>query len=165
MVSFLRIERLISRTAERVNWVAAGAVAFIMLLTTLDVVLRAFFNHPIPGTYEIVSLTSAMVIAFSLPYTTVKRGHIAVEFLVQRLPRRARVAVNIVNALLGLTLFALLAWQSTLYAVGLRRSGEVSATLQMPTYPFVCGVALGCCLLCVVLLAEAFSQLKGAEPE
>ncbi len=164
MLSFLRIERFVARLSERINWIAAAAVVFMMLLTTADVILR-LFRHPIPGAYEIVGFTGAVVIAFSLPYTSIQKGHIAVEFLVQRLPWLARVIINIINTLVSMGLFGVIAWQSVKYAEALRANGEVSATLQMPTYPLLYGVALGCLLLCVVLFIEFLRQFRGAEIE
>jgi len=162
MLSFLRIERAVVRMADLANGVAAAAVVFIMFLITADVILR-FFRHPIPGVYDIVGLTGSAVISFALPYTTLRKGHIAVDFLVQKLPRTARAAINVANTLASLALFALIAWESAAYAAGLRASGEVSPTVQLPTYPFVYGVAAGCSLLCVVLLMELVRQLRGAE--
>jgi len=164
MVSFLRIERFTAQLAEKVNWISAVSVVFIMLLITVDVTLR-LFGSPIPGTYEIVAFMGSMIISFSLPYTSIQKGHIAVEFLGQRFPWLVRVIINIINAFLALVLFAVIAWQCFRYAQILRLSGEVSATLQMPTYPFVYGVSLGCILLCLVLFVELLRQLRGAEIE
>ena len=164
MISFLRIERFIARIADKVNWIAAGAVVFMMLITTADVIMRAF-RHPILGTYEIVGFTGAVVIAFSLPYTSIQKGHIAVEFLVQRLPWLARVIINIINACVSIVLFAVIAWQCAKYAETMKISGEVSSTLQMPTYPFLYGISFGCLLLCVVLFIELLRQFRGAEIE
>ena len=164
MLSFFRIERFVARIADRANWIAAAAVVFMMLITTADVVLRVF-RHPILGTYEIVGFTGAVVIAFSMPYTSIQKGHIAVEFLVQRLPWLARVIINIINSCVSMVLFAVIAWQCAKYAEALRLSGEVSSTLQMPTYPFLYGISFGCILLCVVLFIEFLRQLRGAEIE
>jgi TRAP-type C4-dicarboxylate transport system permease small subunit len=164
MVSFLRIERFIARIADKVNWIAAAAVVFMMLITTADVIMRVF-RHPILGTYEIVGFTGVVVIAFSLPYTSIQKGHIAVEFLVQRLPWLARVIINIINACVSIVLFAVIAWQCAKYAETMNISGEVSSTLQMPTYPFLYGISFGCLLLCVVLFIELLRQFRGAEIE
>ncbi len=164
MISFLRIERFVANLADKVNWIAAAAVAFMMLLITADVVLR-FFRSPIPGTYEIVSFTGAVVISFALPYTSVQKGHIAVDFLMVRLPWIVRVVVNAINAFLSMILFIVISWQSIEYAQSLQRSVEVSATLQMPTYPFIYGVAFGTAMLALVLFIELLRQLKGAEIE
>ena len=106
-----------------------------------------------------------MIISFALPYTSVKKGHISVEFLVQKLPWTARVIINAVNAFIAMILFGAIAWQSILYARNLKAAGEVSLTLQMKTYPFVYGVAAGCAMLSLVLLIEFLRQLRGAEIE
>jgi TRAP-type C4-dicarboxylate transport system permease small subunit len=164
MISFLRLERAVTALSNKINWIAAFAVVFIMLLTTADVVLR-MFRHPIPGTYEIVGFSGSLIIGFSLAYTFIQKGHIAVEILVQRLPWLGRVIINIINDILSFGLFGILSWQSVKYAQSLKLSGEVSPTIQMPTYPFVYGVAVGAALLCVVLLVDLIRQFKGAEIE
>lgn len=164
MISFLRIEKFVNWLADKVNWLSAAAVAFIMFLTVADVFMR-LFGHPISGTYEIVGFVGALIISFALPYTSIQKGHIAVDFLMMKMPWLVRVIVNAINAFIAMVLFGIISWQSVIYAVSLKNSGEVSATLQMPVYPFIYGVAVGCALLCVVLFIEFLRQFKGAEIE
>ncbi len=154
-----RLDRFINLLSYRFNWIAAGAIVAMMLLTSTDVILR-LFRHPIPGTYEIVGLLGAVVIAFSLAYTSIEKGHIAVEFLVQKFPRNVQLFITAINDLLSTFLFGLIAWQSILYASDLKQSGEVSLTLQAPIYPFIYGIAAGCGLLCFVLILEFLKSLK-----
>jgi len=155
----VRIEKTILSFAVKTNWIAAGAVVGMMLLTTLDVVLR-FFRHPIPGTYEIVGLLGTVVISFSLAYTSIEKGHIAVEFLIRRFSPQAQALANAFNALVAALLFAVIAWQSILYAMDLMHKGEVSLTVQMPIYPFVFGIAAGCSLLCPVLFIDCIKAIR-----
>ncbi len=164
MISLLRINQYISKAATAINWVAAAAVFIMMLVTTGDVLLR-FFGVSVPGAYETIGFLSALAISFALPYTAVEKGHIAVDFIVQRLPRAARIVINIINAILAITLFSIIAWKSLQYGEVLRVTGSVSSTLEMPIYPFVYGVAAGCMLLCPVLLMELLLQFKGVESE
>ena len=131
----------------------------MMLLTTADIVLRAF-RHPIPGAYEIVGLTGSLVVSFSLAYTSFQKGHIAVEFLVNRLAAPTQALITAANALVATMLFAIITWQSILYGTDFLLRGEVSMTIQMPIYPFVYGVAAGCGLLCSVLLAEFLGAIR-----
>jgi TRAP-type C4-dicarboxylate transport system permease small subunit len=158
----IRFEKLINSLTYRFNWIAVFAVVAMMILTSADVILR-LFRHPIPGTYEIVGLLGAVVIAFSLAYTSAEKGHIAVEFLVRKFPRNVQSFIMFVNDLVSAALFGLIAWQSILYASDLKQNGEVSMTIQMPVYPFVYGIAFGCGLLCLVLLTESFKSLKGIQ--
>ncbi|MBE9546203.1 MAG: TRAP transporter small permease [Proteobacteria bacterium] len=154
-----RLERSTFSIAQKSNWVAAAAVVAMMALTCADVTLR-LFRHPIPGTYEMVGLLGAIVVSFSLAHTSVMRGHIAVEFIVQKLPKRVQTVIDGINSLIGAALFGLITWQSMLYASNLMRTGEVSMTLQMPIYPFVYGIAIGSGMLCLVLLIEFLQSLK-----
>jgi TRAP-type C4-dicarboxylate transport system permease small subunit len=143
------------------NSVAAGAIVIMMLLTCADVVLR-LFGHPILGTYEMVGFLGTVIIAFALAYTSIERGHIAVEILMDRLPAKIQSIVEGFNNLIGAGLFLLIAWQSSIYAWDLKTSGEVSLTLAIPTYPFVYGIAAGCALLALVLTAESLSSFRRA---
>ena len=154
-----RLERSTFSLAHKFNWVAAAAVTVMMVLTCADIILR-IFRHPIPGTYEMVGLLGAIVVSFSLGYTSLMRGHISVEFIVQKLPKRAQIIIDSINSLLGTALFGLITWQSMLYASNLMRTGEVSMTVQMPIYPFVYGIAIGSGMLCLVLLIEFLQSLK-----
>ena len=153
-----RLEKWTARVAEVFNWVAAAAVTGMMLLTCMDIVLR-LFRRPIPGTYEVVGFLGAVFAAFSLGYTSANRGHIAVDFIVQKLPPRAQTIIDGVNALVCAALFGLLARQSMRYAADLQAFGEVSMTLQMPVYPFVYGIAVGCWLLVLVLVVRVLKNL------
>jgi TRAP-type C4-dicarboxylate transport system permease small subunit len=146
----LRIEQWIAKAAEAFNWVSAAAVAGMMVLTCMDIILR-LFRRPIPGTYEMVGFLGAVFAAFALGHTSVNRGHIAVDFVVQKLPARIQSLVDGVNALICAVFFGFLSHQCMVYAADLKSFGEVSMTLQMPVYPFVYGIAAGCFLLTLVL--------------
>ena len=127
------------------------SVSGMMLLTSADVIMR-LFRHPIPGTYEIVGLLGALFVSFSLAQTSMERGHIAVDFVFQRLNTPTQRILESINALISAAMFGAIAWYSILYAEDLRRVGEVSMTLQLPLYPFVYGIALGCAMLCLTLI-------------
>jgi TRAP-type C4-dicarboxylate transport system permease small subunit len=153
------IAKSMVRVSARLNGVSAAAVVFIMLLTCADVVMR-LFGRPIPGTYELVGYFGAMIVAFALAWTSVERGHISVELLVDRLPARPRAFIEGAGHLASAVLFGLLAWQSQVYAMDLLENGEVSLTLGIPTWPFVFGLTAGCGMLSLVLLLEALRQMK-----
>jgi TRAP-type C4-dicarboxylate transport system permease small subunit len=109
----------VGRLASLFNGIAAGAVVGMMTLTCLDVLLR-FFRHPIPGTYEIVGMLGAVFVSFSLARTSVDQGHIAVDFLVQRLPKRLRYVVEAINAGICALLFTVVCRQCVIYALDLK---------------------------------------------
>ncbi|PKN32913.1 MAG: TRAP transporter small permease [Deltaproteobacteria bacterium HGW-Deltaproteobacteria-19] len=141
------------KTIGYANYVACAGIVAMMLLTCADVLLR-IARHPIPGTYEVVGFLATVVTAFALGQTSVDRGHIAVEFFTSKLPVRWQTYIDGLEAAVGAALSGLLAWQSAVYARDLQASGEVSLTLAMPISPFALGIAVGCALLCCVLIVD-----------
>jgi TRAP-type C4-dicarboxylate transport system permease small subunit len=135
------------------NWIASLTVIAMMLLTCIDVILR-FLRCPIPGVFETIGLLGAIFVSFSLANTSLTQSHIAVDFLVKKLPSKIQEIIYCIHTLVATGLFGLLAWQSIWYALELRSNGEVSPTLQISTYPFVFGIAIGCFMLCLVLSAQ-----------
>jgi TRAP-type C4-dicarboxylate transport system permease small subunit len=118
---------------------------------------------PIPGTYEIVSFMGAVAVSFAIAHTSVEKGHVAVDLVVQLFPKRTQAGIESIIAGFGIILFALIAWQSVIYALDCQRTGEVSLTLQMPFYPIIYGVAVGAGVVCLVLfvdLVNAVSKMR-----
>ncbi len=145
-----KIDRWIEKTAYGFNIMAALSVVAMMLLTCTDVFLR-FFRRPITGTYELIGFLGALFVSFSLAHTSVMKGHIAVDFLVQRLASSTRNLIMLINDLIGAVLFALVTWQCFSYAQSLNTAGEVSMTLQIPIFLIARGIGVGCGLLFAVL--------------
>lgn len=136
----------------RIMTVAAGLGIVTMIgITTTDVFLRFFFNRPVTGAFDIVRLAGALTIACGLPYTTAVKGHVAIEYFFHKLWPKARVAVDTVMRLLGMGLFGLLSWQSLRYGMDLRRVGEVTPTLQAPTFPVAWVISLSCAIVVLVI--------------
>jgi len=154
-----RIDRPLQTAATFVNRLAGGIIVAMMILICADVVLR-LFGRPIPGTYELVGFAGALAASFSLARTALDGGHIAVEFLVDRLPTRLQVLLAALGSLGGAVLFVLVTWHSFIYALDLKESGEVSMTLGFPVYPVVLGIACGCGLLTLVLAADVIRETR-----
>jgi TRAP-type C4-dicarboxylate transport system permease small subunit len=142
------------------NIIAGVALAFMMLVTVADVVLR-FFRRPIVGTYELVALSGAVVVGFSVPFTSWQRGHIYVDFLIAKFSSRVRNIFHTGTRCLGIGLFFLIGWNLMSMGRDLYRSGEVSLTLQLPFYPVAYGVGISCLVQCLVLLCDIFKVWGG----
>lgn len=142
-------------TLRRLVLLSAGLAGLglltMMVVTFVDVVLRKL-GHPLPGAYDIVKMAAGITIACALPYTTAVKGHVAVEFFYHRLGRRGRVIADTLIRLLIMALFSLFAWQLVHFGAGLRSSGEVSMTLQLPVFwvPYV--MAFACVVVVLVTL-------------
>jgi TRAP-type C4-dicarboxylate transport system permease small subunit len=155
------LEKRFLSLVYRLNWVSSLLIVAMMLLTCADVILR-FFRHPVTGTYEMVGLIGSLVISLSLAHTFEKKGHIAVEFLMRKFPRKIQDIVHIFNCVLSMILFGFMTRETFLYAGELKRAGEVSLTLHMPTYPYVYGISLGCGVFVVLLFMKIVKGIRRA---
>lgn len=71
------------------------ALLAMALHVTADVVMRTFFNSPIPGTLEIGTHYYMVAVSFlALGWVQVRDGHVAVEFLVHSLRARPRMVLE-----------------------------------------------------------------------
>jgi TRAP-type C4-dicarboxylate transport system permease small subunit len=155
----MRLVRWVHLAGRRFNAVSCLAIVVMMLLTCADVVLR-LFGHPILGTYEMIGFLGSIVVSFSMAYTSLEKGHVSVEILVERLPGRLQMVIDTIGSFISTVLFGLISWQSAIYALDLKHSGEVSMTLQMPIYPFLLGMAVGCAMLSLVLVVEMLRSMR-----
>jgi len=92
--------------------------------------------------------------AFAMAHTSVEKGHVAVSIVVQFLPERVQTVIGTITTSFGFIFFAIVSWQSIVYAKDLKESGEVSLTLQLPFYPFVFGIGFAAAGVCLVLLTD-----------
>ncbi len=149
------------KLSKLMSVIAGAALTFIMLLTVCDVFLRYFFDRPIIGTFEIVGLGGAVAIGFALPITSWMRGHIFVDFFVQKFPKAGQGIINIITRLASICLFYLIGHNLIKYGYDLYVSGEVSLTRQIPFYPVAYGMAVCCFIQCLVLICDIFKIFGG----
>ena len=142
------------------NLIAGIALTFMMFLTVADVLLRAG-GHPIIGTYEIVALSLALVIGFAIPQISLDRGHVYMEFLLEKFSKRGKNLMNTFTRVLCLILFAFIGYNLFIVGAGFHASGEVSATIKLPFYPVAYGVAVCCLLECCVFIFDIVRIWRG----
>ncbi|MBI5584906.1 MAG: TRAP transporter small permease [Deltaproteobacteria bacterium] len=140
-------------TTKILDAVGGAALTFMMLLTVTDVILRAA-GHPLVGTFEVVALSLALVIGFTIPKVSFDRGHIRVDLVIEVVSKRTRDVMNTVTRLICIALFAIITYNLFSVAAELRASGEVSPTIQLPAYPFAYGVAVCCGIECFVFIFD-----------
>lgn len=143
---------------------AAGVLVFLMMaLTVADVALR-YFGHPIFGSFEWISLMSAMVIGLAMPKTSLDRGHVEVDLLTAQRSRATRRLLAVSTRLLGIALFCALTWFLVGKGIEAQQRGVVSAILQMPQHYLVFALAACALAQCVALAADLVVRWQEARP-
>ena len=158
-----KVMKVVLRLSNYFSVVAEVTLSLMMMITVSDVILRAF-NRPILGAYEVVSFFGAVAMGFSTPITSWTRGHVNVDIVTSKLPKKARNIVNIGTRCLVIALFLLLSWRLAVYGMNLQRASEVSMTLRLPFYPIAYGLAVACLLQCIVVCCDIL-KIRGGQYE
>jgi len=141
-----------------------GYVLFgMMVLTTSDVIGRYIFNLPITGAYEITEAMMVTLVFFFIGYTQATKAHVSVDLVVNLLPRKIRVVIDITTHLLSLLMMILVAWMSIVRWLELMRIKEYTPILHIPVSPFLLVLALGCLVFCIELGKDIFKAIKHGE--
>jgi TRAP-type C4-dicarboxylate transport system permease small subunit len=154
------LDKFLTRVSKILNIIGGSALTFMMFLTVADVLMRAG-SRPILGTYEIVGLSLALVIGFGIPTVSLDRGHVYMEFLIEKLPKNWRAILNTFTRILCIVLFLIIGYN--LFSVGneFHTSGEVSPTLKLPFFPVAYGVGVCCFIEVLVFVNDIVKIWRG----
>jgi TRAP-type C4-dicarboxylate transport system permease small subunit len=130
----------------------------MVLLTCANIFSRNIWI-PIRGTFELMGYFGAIVTAFALGATQLKKGHIAVDVLINTFSDNTRKILQIINNGVCTLFFSIAAWQIAVKANTLMDTGEVTETLRIIYYPFTYAVAFGCLVLALVMLTDLLKSL------
>jgi len=140
--------------------VAGIGLTFMMMITVSDVILR-YLGRPIPGTYELVAFSGVVVIGFAIAYTSLKKAHVYVDFVIDRMSRKSSDVIKVCTRILCTGFFLMLGVCLIGDALDLYRTGEVSPTLRFPFYPIAFGLGVCSFTQCLVLVAEIVRIVGG----
>ena len=108
----------------------------------------------------------ALVAGFAIAQTSLDGAHVNVDMLTVALSGKGRRVLTVLTKLIGLGVFALLAWSLFLKGNDLYTTGEVSLTLHVPYYPVAYALSLSSVVECFVLVCDILKAMfAGAEHE
>ncbi|BBO83854.1 TRAP transporter small permease [Desulfosarcina ovata] len=144
------------------EWVGVVGIIVMVAVTCTDVIGAKLFLMPVPGYIEVVSLVQVATIVFAIAATQRHGGHISVEMFVDILPRRMRSIVKALTSLLCLVLFVLLIYEGIGLGNEYLEAGEVTATVQLPFYPFAYAFSVALIPVALMVLVDFCVAIKEA---
>jgi TRAP-type C4-dicarboxylate transport system permease small subunit len=130
----------------------------MVLLTVADVSLRALFNRPLHGTFELIELLLAGAFFLALPASFLRDDHIVVDVVDRTVPR-AVPWLRRIAAALAVVLLAVLTWQGARAAYDTWAFGDVTMDLSLPRILYWIPVLAG--FACATLAAAWMLVRKG----
>lgn len=144
------------------EWIGVAGVIIMVVVTCVDVLGAKLFLAPVPGSTEIISLVQVAAIIFAVASTQRHKGHISVEMFVATMTPRIRSLIKAFTSFLGLILFSLLIFEGVRLGNEYLEAGEVTATVQIPFYPFAYAFSLALFPIAVMLFVDFIEALKEA---
>jgi TRAP-type C4-dicarboxylate transport system permease small subunit len=154
--------RLVKEISQQMDYLAGLCITAVMLLVVSNVLLRVFLHRPILGTYEYVNMLTAVGIGLALAHCAYQKGHIAVDFLLERFSRKLQTTAQILTNIIALSFWSMSAWYVAKYARTMLESNTVSPTTQFPLWPVVFLIAFGLMALSLVLTLQLTQSLQMA---
>ncbi len=151
--------------ADFTLFVAAGtALVIMMLVTMVDVAMRSL-GAPIVGSVELISFCGAIAIGLSIPYTTWTKGHILVDFVLEKMGDRSRRIMLSLTRMAGMALFLICAINFILFGMDMMKSHQVSGAFKLPLYPIAFGLAVSCFLQTATIFCDLLKVVRGDSNE
>ena len=144
--------------------IAGGVLAFMIVLTFFDVILRNL-GHPITGSMELIQYGGSIVFGFSIPYGTLLGAQIIVDIITEKLSPRKKRMINIITRCVGIIIFLFVAYNFFAYGIDVRKTGERTASFKVPYYPFAFALSLSFLLQSFTILRDLIKTVKGADHE
>ena len=114
-----------------------------MLLTVVDVLLRAFFGYPVRGMLELIELGLACTVFLGMPAVFLRKEHLVVDVIDQLTGPAVVRLLDLAAALVSFGLLALMGWQMAPVARGMYEFGDVTSDLSIPRIYYWVPVLLG----------------------
>jgi TRAP-type C4-dicarboxylate transport system permease small subunit len=147
-------------------WIAAVALAILMMVTVSDVFLRYLFNHPIRISYETVESMLLVFAINAMPAAFFTRRHVVIDLIDGAVgPRVTAVLIRTADVLSVLCL-VLLMWAMIVPAEQSYQYGDLKMELRLPIYVLwiVALVSLVGCLFCALVALVARPATAGHGP-
>jgi TRAP-type mannitol/chloroaromatic compound transport system permease small subunit len=155
----------LARWIDTVNeWVGRTSCVLIILLTVLicyQVFRRYVLRAPTIWEFETCLYMYGVFFILGMGYTQLKKGHVSIDLLPERLSPRGEVILSILGTiLLFFPFIAVMLWQSVDFAARSWEMAERSATSWAPPlYPIKAVMPLGFLLLALQGVADILRDI------
>jgi len=154
------MQKCLFSLAKNLNFIAGLVLILMMFLAATDVILRYFFHRPLVGTMGLIEVMLPLITSLSFAYAEVLKGHLKLDFLTSRLPKKINsILENCTDVItLGMLIFVSLAILN--YANYIKTTGLLVGDITMFVYPFVYIVAFGWFLFALAKFANLVQARK-----
>ena len=158
--------RIYNGVLDALAFAAAALLLAITIGIGLDVGARYLVNRPIGWMSEFVQHSMLLILFLSIGWLTRERGHVAVEILLDSMPKRRRRIMEILALLMSGAISAFIgAWAVVATWDNYVRDVITDGIYPIPRYWLIAVVALGLVFTAIEFLRMAFKMIGNPNEE
>jgi TRAP-type C4-dicarboxylate transport system permease small subunit len=157
-----RIDRLIRAPENLMNFAAATATLFLVLLGVVQVVLNAkwLFDSPIFGYIDMIELSMPILAILGIAYCQRLGTHIRMDILIQRFDGRLLWSIETFAAVMTLIIAGLLAVFSWNFFLDAYVIGDSTTDAEINTWPSKLLVPIAFALLFLRMIVQTLGAIR-----
>ena len=128
------VERLLLRAARAAALFGGATFLALVVMSMVSIIGRKLGGGPITGDVELMQIGTAIGAAAFMPYCTMLRDHLRVEFFTDKAPAAFKGGLDALAGLLLGAAFSVLSWRTGLQLLDVREAGEVTTLLAIPVW-------------------------------
>lgn len=153
------LERIINPINKGAHSISKIVLFLLMFLTFFDIAGRNLLSKPITGTFELTGLSLVIIIFLSLGMTQSHKGHITIEFFVEKMPKKVQEVLNVIINFVIVIFLIVTSWQLSIYTKRVYIGTEVSTDLRLPIYYFTIIATVGMIVFTLSIVLDLFKSL------
>lgn len=154
----MQLRSIVNRLEEGI---LALLLAFMTLLTFIQVVLRYVFNTGMVWSLEATTYSFAALVLVGMSYGVRTQTHIAVDLFTRKMPRKARQYVGLLAIAACVAYALLMLYGSSVFVSRLFTLGNLARDVPLPKWLLTATMPLGFTLLAYRFLEVAWQMLRG----
>jgi len=149
-----RFEKLMETLGRWTGNIGMVFLFLLMLIITVDVFLRVFFNSPIKGVNELAEYSLLIMVFLTISFVQSLKANISVDILYSKFPPKLQMVMDIFTDILCLVISVLMLRQSIVFNRYLATSNGRTMILKIPQSPVQFVMVIGLGMLSIVFLIQ-----------
>jgi TRAP-type C4-dicarboxylate transport system permease small subunit len=137
-----------------------------MIAICIDICARAFFNSPIIGVVDLVTVLIPIFVFLPMADTEIRGAHIRVELIASLTGRRWGIVFDFLDSVCGIVFLGFMAWVCWGFAVDSWQAGQyLPGIWRIRVWPSKFAMAIGAALFAVQILingAQTVSKIRSS---
>ena len=150
-----------------ITWIAAAALSVMVLVIFVNVLGRYVFGIPLKGSpWKWLRRHWSLWCFSRFAYTETVHGHVTMDEVVARFPRRVRAIVLSIMYFAAAAFFFIMAWRDAVLAVSyMKPIVRVTDVLHIPMGPFIFVIAVGAVIFGLELLMNGLCPVAASNAD